>query len=79
MAFVFVTFVFLFVMKTRLFIVDNACYVVRCFPWLHFLWYDDFSTKALMVVYQAMDLDGNKGVQIVQMQKTKLSGIFLLL
>jgi hypothetical protein len=72
------TFVFLFVMKTWLFIVDVACYVVRCFLWLHFLWYDNFSIRALMVVYQAMDLDGIKGAQIVQMQKTKLSGMFLL-
>jgi hypothetical protein len=72
------TFVFLFVMKTWLFIVDVTCYVVRCFLWLHFLWYDNFSIRALMVVYQAMDLDGIKGAQIVQMQKTKLSGMFLL-
>jgi len=46
-------------------IVGTHC-VVRCLPWLHVLWFGDFFTRALMVVYQAMELDGNKRVQLVQ-------------
>ncbi len=62
----------------RLFIVDGVYYVVRCPPWLYFLWYGYFSVGTLMVVCQAMELDGDKKVQLVQMLGTKLTRFFFL-
>jgi hypothetical protein len=77
-AFVFMTFVFLLVMRNRLFTIDSACCVVRGSTWLHFLWYGYFSVGALMVVCRTMELDGDKNVQLVQMQMDKAKWIFFL-
>ncbi len=43
-----------------------------------FLWYGYFSTRTLMVACQAMELDGDKKVQLVQMLGTELNGFFFL-
>ncbi len=62
---------FAFYENGQLFVVDSACYVVRCSLRLHLLWYGFFSTGAFMVVCRAMELDGDKRVQLVQVQTDK--------
>jgi hypothetical protein len=42
------------------------------------MWYGYFSIGALMVVCGAMELDGNKKVQLVQMQTDRVKWIFFL-
>jgi hypothetical protein len=43
------------------------------------MWYGYFSIGALMVVCRAMELDGNKKAQLVQMQTYKTKSILFSL
>jgi len=53
-AFVFMIFVSCLLWKRHVFILDGACWMVRCSLWVHILWFDYFPIEALIVIYWVM-------------------------
>jgi len=55
-AFVFMIFVSCLLWKRQVYTLDDTCWMVRCFLWVHLLWCGYFPAKALIVVCRVMEL-----------------------